>query len=67
MDKPFYYKNKYFCTLNYLWQLPRYKLMSNENNEYFNVLDDLETPDNHIEVSDVTGIEKSSEDSKPQS
>ena len=38
--------------------------MSNENNEYFNVLDDLETPEDHIEVSDVTGIEKSLEDSK---
>jgi len=38
--------------------------MSNDNNEDFNVLDDLETPDNNTEASDVTGIEKSLEDSE---
>jgi len=38
--------------------------MSNVNNEDFNVLDDLETPENNTEASDVTGIDKTLEDSE---
>ena len=38
--------------------------MSNVNNEDFNVLDDLETPENNTEASDVTGIDRALEDSE---
>ena len=36
--------------------------MSTDNNEDFNVLDDLETPEDNTEASDITGIEKTLED-----
>ena len=38
--------------------------MSNDNNEDFNFLDDLETPDNNTEAADVTGIDRTLEDSE---
>ena len=38
--------------------------MSNDNNEDFDILDDLETPEDNTEASDITGIDKILEDTE---